>query len=776
MEVDETADGLLTLFDITLENFPWRPPVPQEIEARRVQLADVLIFDILLASGGIRHASILYPPADAHALQRLLDAIVSSTYDALKQDCLIYFLLRWHRDGREQQFMKDRCISPQFVALADAYWYLDTGIDVGKGISLLADARLNKDYTSKILQVLSLTDTPGAFIRQYVRTAKPLLTEPDDIDAYALALAESSLMEAWQYQRTFSEKTETRRQLLRGILDWCLTPRPRATPLKHLLAFPFSDYEQSSVNSYALNPPAGLPPHSVSVIQDLVCLRLVQSGQFAAAIVLDRRFSNVSGSGGVGDRSERAAHERRQMMDELMTLMPAAERLLLELELEQLAQGKGEPSLSASCSASPWTTRASDLNMSWENVRAPLAANGASISAGAKTARVDSPLPPIPRRSGAPRFGMSVPAHQAVPDDDMLPPLIPTTQAPHIPTSISAPPKPPIFHSTFAPRKSLGSTPFAGLSSQPFAAGQPFSPLQNSRGPALQARPGSLFELAGSANQKPNAFYQPPPPATGKRPFGQDAPRPAVPPPPRSAPQKAVTPTQPDEDVTMEPGEPPEHVGNGSARAGEQHADGERVSAEFSVSVFSRPLPPDTLADDEKPRPAQPELRQKSTSLMPPGAFLPDSDESESERLPTPVVPAPAPTHARRRKPEPRTPSPPSAHTRSARRGLRRSIPGALMPDDGDDEEEEEEDTVPPLPPTTARRPTRRARARSSVESVDSQDDEPPTPARLRRSSRLSAAPAHEEEEVPATPAKTRRQSTRPSTGTTPAKTARKKR
>lgn len=93
-------------------------------------MSDLLIFDILLSSGAIRDADLIYPPTDPPGLQRLLDAIGSSHYDALKKNCLVYFLLKWHQDGREKKFGKASGIPPQFTMLADAYWHLDSGIDV----------------------------------------------------------------------------------------------------------------------------------------------------------------------------------------------------------------------------------------------------------------------------------------------------------------------------------------------------------------------------------------------------------------------------------------------------------------------------------------------------------------------------------------------------------------------------------------------------------------------------------------------------------------------
>ncbi|KII87581.1 hypothetical protein PLICRDRAFT_112223, partial [Plicaturopsis crispa FD-325 SS-3] len=200
-----------------------------QIETRRADLSDLLIFDILLASGGARQPDALYPPTDADSLAHLLQVIEESTYDALKKDCLVYFLLKWHEDGREEAFTEEKCLPPQFVSLVEAYWHLDSGVDIPKAVSILSDARLNSDYASKILQIISLSPNSAPLVIRYVRTAKPPLTEPDDLDIYTLALAETSLLDAWQFQRTFPEGGETRSRLLRKTLDWCLS-RMRISP------------------------------------------------------------------------------------------------------------------------------------------------------------------------------------------------------------------------------------------------------------------------------------------------------------------------------------------------------------------------------------------------------------------------------------------------------------------------------------------------------------------------------------------------------------------
>src|ERR1700733_14670064 len=81
----ELAETLLTLFERSPEEFAWRYPVCDQVEARRAQMNDQLIFDVLLLTGGIQRPDTLYPPTDVPSLKRLLDAIRDSTYDTLKK-------------------------------------------------------------------------------------------------------------------------------------------------------------------------------------------------------------------------------------------------------------------------------------------------------------------------------------------------------------------------------------------------------------------------------------------------------------------------------------------------------------------------------------------------------------------------------------------------------------------------------------------------------------------------------------------------------------------
>ena len=73
------------------------------------------------------------------------------------------------------------------------------------------------------MQAISHSPNSSPLILTYVRTAKPLLVEPDDIELYTFALLDASLLEAWQFQRSFAETDPTRQRLLKKIFDWCVT-------------------------------------------------------------------------------------------------------------------------------------------------------------------------------------------------------------------------------------------------------------------------------------------------------------------------------------------------------------------------------------------------------------------------------------------------------------------------------------------------------------------------------------------------------------------------
>ena len=107
------------------------------------------------------------------------------------------------------------------------------------------------------------------------------------------------------------------------------------------MAFHLTLYEESQLHTYVLNPPPDIPLSSIPVIQEFACLRLIQAGQLAAAVKLDRQLaiSNIRGKN--TEVARKAIQERQHLMDDILASMPAAEREVLEEELEYLNPALG---------------------------------------------------------------------------------------------------------------------------------------------------------------------------------------------------------------------------------------------------------------------------------------------------------------------------------------------------------------------------------------------------------------------------------------------------
>nr|GAT57337.1 predicted protein [Mycena chlorophos] len=673
----DSVGAILAYFDLTTGGFPWTEAQCQQIHQRRALLSDVLLFDILLRSGNIDDA--LYPPVDVEGFHRLLEKITLSSYDQLKQDCLVYFLLKWYRDGRDERFKTERCIPPHFASLSDAYWNLDVGFNVPQAVSILADARLNTDYASKILQAISLAENSMPLVLKYVRTAKPLLIEPDDIDLYTVALAESGLSEAWRFQRTFSEQNPTRQRILKKVLDWSLSP-PRRNALQQLLGISFSPYEQDIVERHATPPSTTLSPTGIATLQNLLCVRLIQTGRFVEAIKLDKRFAGASST------NLPLQADRTKMVQEIYAALPLAERTMLDVEMES-------PPARSALTTVPSTRDVNmdmDTSMSWQDISVRDSMFQAAPATPHKQpllASMNAKVTPAP-----PFFGFGTV---------------------HKPAALSAFPS----LSSSASMQVAPSTSFnsaqnafsASTSSRPVVpqvsittTNPPqnvFSSLTQSTkkplGSPNQIRPNSppkgLFE---SANRRQNAFYRPPaaaPVLASVFPVTASAPIP-----------DHVDVEMTDESVTK------------AAAPELQSAENDEEEADESLaySVFSTTKPLARVAKQPPPTTANKRSRQskaaKATKQRPPGAFGSDDElEAEDATVPPPTAAPPPARTTRRSAAASRAASATAAPLPKATRSKRTTkvLPGSLVAsEDEDDDGSEAEEEVAPLPPPTSKR------------------------------------------------------------------------
>jgi hypothetical protein len=374
-------------------------------------------------------------------------------------------------------------------------------------------------------------------------------------------------------------------------------------------------------------------------------------------------------------------------MDDVLAVMPRAERMMVEKELGLIGSGTG-------------TVTGIEREMSWELLNLSVHTN----------INDTTPSRTRPRPSANTGTGTGVNGHAS-------PPIIPH----HFP-QISAP----VFINNVtprrtAPRMSLG---MAGRAIPATSTSIPTIPL-SATGTGAGVGVGATIPMFESANRTRNVFYDPPPISHQnntsnvgwKRSFQHISdPEPAF-----DQSRKLVDSVD-DDDMGM--GAEMQDDGNLENESDEMETTRMKLVDEerdqLSYSVFSQPM-----------------KRTETQMKMPPGAFFEESDderERERERVTRRRAPPPSSRQTRASRVaqqhqhqvqdpgQERQRQEPTNFSSSGRR-----LPGALIED-----EDEEADDIAPLPSPPALTRARKGRSRGS-----STAEQP-----LRRSSRLSATPS----------------------------------
>jgi hypothetical protein len=411
-------------------------------------------------------------------------------------------------------------------------------------------------------------------------------------------------------------------------------------------------------------------------------------------------------------------------------------------------------SMSGSGISHSWTnignTSINDLSMSWEQI--PLPAPRPASYNPLKT--------PAPKRAKAPLFGGVVPSRP------ISEASAPTSRNPFPPVATNQPPPQPLAISVSTVDSSI-----------PAPSLMDSTHLTSTNGFRVSQKPApepASFQLKTSANQRPNAFYNPQQSSNDNAPGvnGGDDPR------------YSRTPSPPIEhsfndsarDIQMMLDDEGDHIAEEEPTQTTDLAqsEAEETSAPFSFSVFGTSS---TNGFTNVSRSEGPSMvrSQTTTSRLPPGAFAPESDEEPEIEPPSQNGDVFSISTGRKRQPHRSTSPPPrrksTTHTQiSASKKttpeLEKTIPGSLFYGGTEDEDE---DDVAPLPPTTpARRTQRKTRtpAKTQKQGLVQEDKA------VRRSSRLSTASSRgspSPEPVSPQKAKTRRNtrvSTTSATGT----------
>lgn len=487
-----------------------------------------------------------------------------------------------------------------------------------------------------------------------------------------------------------------------ALIIFLILAAPRPSALKELLTLPLSDFEESVLWAFAEKPPQDLLKFpEQAILQDLVCVRLIQAGRYSEAIKRDRVFTSTTSA-----KNLRITQDRSKMVDEVYAALTPVERSLLDLELDPTVQK--QPPLVPKPPSPPMRRQAAaqepqdtSLSQSWEDVQMPDSLLNKSTSL--REVRV-----PV-----TPNFGG---------------PSKPSTPG-------SGPPVIPINFSNFASSSTtrnnplssshLGSsqlrTSMSGVGSRmafgnTSAISSPASGIKLPTAPAPSSH--AQTPVFVSASRQPNAFYQPPPQKTNgvKRAFEEDITR---------SPERANASVNAEQDVEMESEKEDER--ETEKRRGRKSVVSDNGDAEENTLQFS------VFGGNTETNKAESSSVKKTTRKAPPGDFMSDDDdameEDHEEEISTSKKRTSRNTTARSRKSQ-TTSKPPAKKPRQTKEP--RTIPGGLM-DEG--ELDEGEDEVAPLRAPSPKRPVRKARSSASVDSM--MDDGEGVQTR-RRSSRLT--------------------------------------
>ncbi|WVR05159.1 hypothetical protein IAU60_002171 [Kwoniella sp. DSM 27419] len=367
-QLDDFAIPTTILRHFDLASTPWTELSSPQIESRRRRLPEgKLFYDRLLELAGLEGQS-LYPPNTPAAVRRLLHGIYSSPFDRLKRDCLFYYLLKDYDatvalqaqpsmdvdgdgedavvshvnqgDGRAQAYAKRRCLPRTWTVFMDGYWSLDHSLWETAVTDLSDPSITTLNFVPAIIQTLSTLVSPPShalkLVHGFLISAQPELTSQDENDVRLVAVASAgSISQAFGLIRAVGAADERHR--LRELI-WCWVlgaPRTACGPgehgvqskaLKQLLHLPLGAEEDQHLIDFLSHPPRTISPPALSLLHDMVTLRLIHQGQYQDSLQLDKE---LAGSGGKEEDRQR----RREMVREFIAILPEAHRAALLVQV-----------------------------------------------------------------------------------------------------------------------------------------------------------------------------------------------------------------------------------------------------------------------------------------------------------------------------------------------------------------------------------------------------------------------------------------------------------
>lgn len=213
-------------------------------------------------------------------------------------------------------------------------------------VTALADPAITSlNFTSSIILTLATLVSPPSrscsLIHSFLLSQPAsIISTPTETDIYTVSLASaSSVSNAFGFIR--ASPVEDRQRLREVVWTWALgSPRTPCgsgnhtvpqSAIKEILHLPLLPDEDNHLLQFLLHPPKSIRPESLSLLHDLVTLRLIHQGKYAESLQLDKE---LAGSGGKEEDRQR----RREMVREFIGILPEVQRRALNVDSEATAQ------------------------------------------------------------------------------------------------------------------------------------------------------------------------------------------------------------------------------------------------------------------------------------------------------------------------------------------------------------------------------------------------------------------------------------------------------
>ncbi|CAJ0636841.1 9237_t:CDS:2 [Entrophospora sp. SA101] len=236
-----------------LSSFPFNNATIDGILQRRANMDNQLIIDLLLKFANIDND--LYPPHNKDELKALFDAIDFNTeIDALRQNCLVYYLLKFWRSDKHQHFATTYLIPPNFMNLMDGYWLLDNGNYI-EASRFLTDPSVKVDFDMKVLETLFKNTNVQTTLNYAELNGERLESIAEFNDLKQDILISFDLKQAYMFQKKHNnEKQLDERDFkaLTKILNYCFFPVLKKDRLNVLLDLTLDESEYEYLQKYCI--------------------------------------------------------------------------------------------------------------------------------------------------------------------------------------------------------------------------------------------------------------------------------------------------------------------------------------------------------------------------------------------------------------------------------------------------------------------------------------------------------------------------------------------